>query len=104
MERVQFGVANIGVFYFERRVRRLLAESAEASGAKPRGQTDKVLPPKKPVLAIPTSNQEPTLSVADWLIVVPTVFSPLTKVFRKGEFEGKNLFFKKGFPLILVRI
>ncbi|MBR6435277.1 MAG: hypothetical protein IKS45_02090, partial [Thermoguttaceae bacterium] len=26
---------------------------------------------------------------------------PLTKVFWKGEFEGKNLFFKKGFPLIL---
>ncbi|MBQ6617654.1 MAG: hypothetical protein IJH67_14940, partial [Thermoguttaceae bacterium] len=23
-----------------------------------------------------------------------------TKVFWKGEFEGKNLFFKKGFPLI----
>ena len=37
---------------------------------------------------------------ADWLFVVPTEFSPLTKVFRKGEFEGKNLFFKKGFPLI----
>ena len=26
--------------------------------------------------------------------------SPLIKVFWKGEFEGKNLFFKKGFPLI----
>ena len=37
---------------------------------------------------------------ADWLIVASTVFSPLTKVFWKGEFEGKNLFFKKGFPLI----
>ena len=24
----------------------------------------------------------------------------LIKVFWKGEFEGKNLFFKKGFPLI----
>ena len=24
----------------------------------------------------------------------------LLKVFWKGEFEGKNLFFKKGFPLI----
>ena len=38
---------------------------------------------------------------ADWLIVVPAVFSPLTKVFWKGEFEGKNLFFKKGFPLLI---
>ncbi|MBR5711664.1 MAG: hypothetical protein IKX40_12985, partial [Thermoguttaceae bacterium] len=27
---------------------------------------------------------------------VHTLFSPLTKVFWKGEFEGKNLFFKKG--------
>ncbi len=27
-------------------------------------------------------------------------YSPLTKVFWKEEFEGKNLFFKKGFPLI----
>ncbi|MBQ2620199.1 MAG: hypothetical protein IJF84_02570, partial [Thermoguttaceae bacterium] len=26
---------------------------------------------------------------------------PLTKVFWKGEFEGKNLFFKKGFPLLI---
>ena len=41
---------------------------------------------------------------ADWLIVASTVFSPLTKVFWKGEFEGKNLFFKKGFPLILFQL
>ncbi|MBQ3349404.1 MAG: hypothetical protein IJG38_03310, partial [Thermoguttaceae bacterium] len=27
--------------------------------------------------------------------------SPLAKVFWKGEFEGKNLFFKKGFPLLI---
>ena len=33
---------------------------------------------------------------ADWLIVVLTLFAPLTIVFWKGEFEGKNLFFKKG--------
>ena len=32
------------------------------SGAKPHGRVDEVLPPKKPVLAHPTSNQEPTLS------------------------------------------
>ena len=32
---------------------------------------------------------------------VPAVYSPLTKVFWKGEFEGKNLFFKKGFPLLI---
>ena len=32
---------------------------------------------------------------------VLTLFSPLTKVFWKGEFEGKNLFFKKGFPLLI---
>ena len=79
-------------FYFERRVRRLLADNAEASEhmsitpdsqamtrcplailkinkvgrecAKPHGREDEVLPPKKPVLAIPTSKQEPTLSVA----------------------------------------
>ncbi|MBR5709719.1 MAG: hypothetical protein IKX40_03095 [Thermoguttaceae bacterium] len=25
----------------------------------------------------------------------------LAKVFWKGEFEGKNLFFKKGFPLLI---
>ena len=25
----------------------------------------------------------------------------LLKVFWKGEFEGKNLFFKKGFPLLI---
>ena len=31
----------------------------------------------------------------------PFFFSSLTKVFWKGEFEGKNLFFKKGFPLII---
>ncbi len=29
------------------------------------------------------------------------MLSLLTKVFWKGEFEGKNLFFKKGFPLII---
>ena len=32
----------------------------------------------------------------DWLLVVFYRFPPLTKVFWKGEFEGKNLFFKKG--------
>ncbi len=32
-------------------------------GAKPHGQKDKVLPPNKPVSALPASNQEPTLSV-----------------------------------------
>ena len=37
------------------------------AGAKPHGQKDKVLSPKKPILALPTSNQEPTLSGADWL-------------------------------------
>ena len=47
----------------ERRNRRLLAEYAEASGAKPRGQKDKVLPPKKLISALPTSKREPTLSV-----------------------------------------
>ena len=35
------------------------------------------------------------------LIIVNTIFLPLTKVFLKGEFEGKNLFFKKGFPLLI---
>jgi hypothetical protein len=34
------------------------------------------------------------------LIFCNSIFSPLTKVFWKGEFEGKNLFFKKGFPLL----
>ena len=29
------------------------------------------------------------------------ICSSLTKVFWKGEFEGKNLFFKKGFPLLI---
>ena len=58
------------VCFFERRVRGLLAESAEASGAKPRGQTDKVLFPKKPVMAIPTSNQEPTLSVCHLRLIL----------------------------------
>ena len=33
-------------------------------GAKPRGREDEVMPPKKPVSALPTSNQEPTLSGA----------------------------------------
>ena len=37
----------------------------------------------------------------DWLFVVLYCFSPLAKVFWKGEFEGKNLFFKKGFPLLI---
>ncbi len=32
------------------------------SGSVPHGQEDKVMPPKKPVSAPPTSNQEPTLS------------------------------------------
>ena len=32
------------------------------NGAKPHGRVDEVLPPKKLVLAFPTSNQEPTLS------------------------------------------
>ena len=32
------------------------------NGATPHGQKDKVLSPKKPVLALPTSCQEPTLS------------------------------------------
>ena len=31
-------------------------------------------------------------------------YSPVTKVFWKGEFEGKNLFFKKGFPLFLFQL
>ena len=29
-------------------------------------------------------------------VIDKTMFSPLAKVFWKGEFEGKNLFFKKG--------
>ena len=33
-------------------------------GAKPHGRMDEVMSPKKPVSKIPTSNQEPTLSVA----------------------------------------
>ena len=33
-------------------------------GAKPHGRRDEVMPPKKPVSKIPTSNQEPTLSDA----------------------------------------
>ena len=37
----------------------------------------------------------------DWFTVVSAEFSPLAKVFWKGEFEGKNLFFKKGFPLLI---
>ena len=32
------------------------------NGAKPHGQKDMVMPPKKPFLALPASNQEPTLS------------------------------------------
>ena len=32
------------------------------AGAKPHGQKDKVLLPKKLISALPTSNQEPTLS------------------------------------------
>ena len=32
------------------------------AGCVPHGQEDKVMPPKKPVSALPTSNQEPTLS------------------------------------------
>ena len=32
------------------------------------------------------------------------IYLPLAKVFWKGEFEGKNLFFKKGFPLILFQL
>ena len=31
-------------------------------GAKPHGRVDEVMPPKQPVLALPASNQEPTLS------------------------------------------
>ena len=34
-------------------------------------------------------------------VLVPFNFLPFTKVFWKGEFEGKNLFFKKGFPLLI---
>ena len=49
--------------YFERRVRRLFADNAEANGAKPHGQKDKVLPPNKLISALPTTNREPTLSV-----------------------------------------
>ncbi len=36
--------------------------TAQTNGAKPHGQKDKVLPPNKPISALPTSNQEPTLS------------------------------------------
>ena len=32
------------------------------NGAMPHGRADEVLPPKKPVLGLITSNQEPTLS------------------------------------------
>ena len=39
----------------------------------------------------------------DWLCVLQFLL-PLTKVFWKGEFEGKNLFFKKGFPLLAKRL
>ena len=59
----KYGVENIGNFYFERRVRGLLAESAEASGAKPHGREDEVMPSSKLGSEIPTSNREPTLSV-----------------------------------------
>ena len=38
------------------------ASCSPNGGAKPRGQKDKVMPPKKPFLALPTSKQEPTLS------------------------------------------
>ncbi|MBQ2621110.1 MAG: hypothetical protein IJF84_07190 [Thermoguttaceae bacterium] len=37
-------------------------KSREEQSAKPHGQTDEVMPPKKLVLALPTSNREPTLS------------------------------------------
>ncbi|MBR6435715.1 MAG: hypothetical protein IKS45_04350, partial [Thermoguttaceae bacterium] len=44
-------------------------------GAKPHGQKDEVMPPKMPVSALPTSNQEPTLSGAK------SIFSdPLTGI------------------------
>ena len=36
--------------------------TTQTNGAKPHGQKDKVLPPNKPISALPTSNQEPTLS------------------------------------------
>ena len=36
------------------------------AGAGPHGQKDKVMPPKKLISALPTSNWEPTLSGADW--------------------------------------
>ncbi len=38
------------------------------AGAKPHGQKDEVMPPKKLILALPTSNQEPTLSGTRWRV------------------------------------
>ena len=45
-------------------------------GAKPHGQKDKVMPPKKPFLALTSSNREPTLS------------APVTNM---SPFQGYNL-------------
>ena len=52
----------------------------ESSGAKPHGRENEVMSPKKPVSALPTSNQEPTLSGAT------------LKIEFKAE-DGKNIDF-----------
>ena len=53
-------------FSKEREKRPTGAVFGKRAGAKPHGREDKVMPPKKPILAHPTFNREPTLSGADW--------------------------------------
>ena len=49
------------------------------AGAKPHGQKDKVLLPKKLISALPTSNQEPTLSARIGSGASPRTFCQTTK-------------------------
>ena len=71
------------------------ADIGSRAGAKPHGQKDKVLSPNKPILALPTSNQEPTLSARTGSGASPPrflAFAPGQQRIHVYDQNWKNLF------------
>ena len=87
MAIIWFILANIPLFFslpmFYRP--RIKAFYNLTKGAKPHGREDEVMPPKKPVSTLPTSNQEPTLSGAKSIFADPlTGMAALTVITIPG--------------------
>ena len=58
------------------------------AGAEPHGRVDEVMPPNKPFSALPTSNQEPTLSGADW---ERRLAAPACKILKKCYYINNTM-------------